>query len=76
MNPWQVRRNLRLAENAWLAAALRSGAGMLLVFILDDALLSKFTKPAGLSIFRAAHAGSRYAPAGLTLGCTAWRPAY
>lgn len=41
MNIWWIRRDLRLADNPALAAALAAGGGVLPVFILDDALLSQ-----------------------------------
>ncbi len=41
MNIWWIRRDLRLADNPALTAALLAGAPLLPVFILDDHLLKK-----------------------------------
>jgi deoxyribodipyrimidine photo-lyase len=41
MNIWWIRRDLRLADNPALTAALQANAPLLPVFILDDHLLDK-----------------------------------
>lgn len=41
MNIWWIRRDLRLEDNPTLSAALRDGASVLPVFILDERLLAK-----------------------------------
>lgn len=41
MNLWWVRRDLRLADNPALSAALAEGAGVIPVFILDERLLAR-----------------------------------
>lgn len=41
MNLWWIRRDLRLADNPALSAALREGSGVLPVFILDETLLRR-----------------------------------
>ncbi|GAP15696.1 deoxyribodipyrimidine photolyase [Longilinea arvoryzae] len=40
MNIWWIRRDLRLEDNPALSAAIRDGAGVLPVFILDERLLA------------------------------------
>ncbi len=41
MNIWWIRRDLRLADNPALTAALQANAPLLPVFILDDHLIEK-----------------------------------